>query len=98
MDDIGSSVRYGEAVKLTQSLMRDPTSWLHAAVASWDYPLSREGIAILDLLDLQNARTVPKRNQYKPSPRPWPTSTRTKLGGKKKRTARETLAILRPMG
>ncbi|UAJ78311.1 hypothetical protein IT072_02365 [Leifsonia sp. ZF2019] len=47
-----------------------PESPLHAAIHGWDYPLSREGMLLLDLLDLQGAKGS-KKNQWKPLPRPW---------------------------
>jgi len=43
---------------------------LHAAINGWEYPLSREGMLLLDLIDLQGAKSS-KKNQWKPLPRPW---------------------------
>lgn len=94
--DVGATVRYDEALQLMLTLLRDPTSWLAAAVAGWDHPWSYEAMLLADIHDLQHMSKV-KRGQFKAYPRPWP-ARKTKLGGKrqKRRTATEVLALLRP--
>lgn len=94
--DLGLSVRWDEALLLVQTLMRDPSSWLHAAVAGWEYPISRETVALMDLYDLQHASK--SKRKPRPIPRPWPDK-RQKLGGRARntrRTSTELRAILRP--
>lgn len=75
--------------------MRDTSSRLQAAVADWDYPVTREAIALMDLFDLQHSSK--SKRKPKPYPRPWPANKK-KYGGKKtvQRSAAQTLAILRP--
>lgn len=76
-------------------LRREPRSWLHAAIAGWQHPVSREWIALADLYDITAARGMKRR----PQPYPRPMTTRTKkIGGKRtvRRTLSDALAILRP--
>jgi len=81
---------------LIQVLLRNPESWVHAALAEWDHPVSREWTVLAQILDVIHASKV-KRNVFKPWPRPWPDS-KTKIGGKRKvsRSIADVLAILRP--
>lgn len=85
-----------ELVDLTAQLMLEPNSWLHAAAAGWEYPVSRDWIATTDLYDLQHASK--SRKKTRPYPRPWPDEKKNLIGGTKKvrRTAAEVMAILRP--
>lgn len=77
-------------------LVRDPRSYLHAAIAGWKHPVSFDWIVTADLYDLTNAKGAKRRP--KPYPRPWTDKATKKLGGKKNRARsnREVLAILRP--
>jgi hypothetical protein len=59
---------WGEAIRLAHLLARDTSSALGAALSSWQYPLSREGIALLDIFD-RYAEVHYKRTS--PYPRPW---------------------------
>jgi hypothetical protein len=81
---------------LVQMLMRNPESWLNAAVAEWEHPVTREWTVLAQILDVVHASKV-KRAAFKPWPRPWPDK-KTKIGGKKtvKRSITDVLAILRP--
>lgn len=81
---------------LVKMLLRNPESWLQAAVAEWDHPVSREWTLLAQILDVTHASKV-KRSVFKPWPRPWP-DTKTKIGGKKtvRRSITDVLAILRP--
>lgn len=66
---VGRAMTWGEAVRLTQVLAADPASAVCAALNEWDYPLSREAIALADLFDLQHIT----KSKRKPPPytRPW---------------------------
>jgi hypothetical protein len=81
---------------LVQMLLRNPQSWLHAAVAEWDHPVSREWTLLAQIHDITLGSKV-KRSVFKPWARPWPEK-KTKIGGKKtvRRSIADTLAILRP--
>jgi hypothetical protein len=50
----------GEALRLIDRLWSDPSSALAASAAGWDFPMSREAMASLDLYDLQVAMHTPK--------------------------------------
>jgi fermentation-respiration switch protein FrsA (DUF1100 family) len=82
-----------ELFALIRGLLGEPESRFHAASAKWDFPLSREGMFLLNLYDLTNARTVRRASDYKPTSRPW--------GSPKSGTAVsavDALALLRPEG
>ena len=68
---------WGEAVRLTRQLTADPSSAVCAALQEWDYPLSREALALMDLYD---AFTNANFKNPKPYPRPWPDPNRTVYG------------------
>lgn len=90
--EVGLSVRYDEAYALIVSLSSDSTSWFHAALADWDYPISREVMALMDLYDLQHQSKSKKK--VKPYPRPWGDGSKKKIGTSV--TAAEAVAMLRP--
>lgn len=80
--DIGESMTWGEALRHTKRLVTDPASALGAEMAGWDYPLTRDAMATMDLFDLthqvawlQGGKKGPKP---KPYPRPWPDKTKTR--------------------
>lgn len=88
-------VRADELFFLVRMLLKEPNSWLHAEVAGWGNPVSREWMATVDLYDMQLA--TKSRRKQKEYPRPWSSNT-VKIGGKKSaaRTPAEVMAILRP--
>ena len=92
LSDIGQSVRYDEAFLLVVSLSSDSSSWFHAAIAEWEYPISREVMALMDLYDLQHQSKSKKK--VKPYPRPWGDGSKKKIGTSV--TAVEAVALLRP--
>ena len=96
VNDIGVSVRYDEAGVLVMSLLKDPESWLHATIANWEYPVTREWVLFADLWDLQAQSKSKKR--IKPYPRPFSDTKR--YGGRAKngkvRSRQEIEQLLRP--
>lgn len=54
---------------LTVALLADPASRLHAVVSEWEYPLSREAMSHLSVIDVLLMRW--QGQKYKPWPRPW---------------------------
>jgi hypothetical protein len=83
-DAIGYEVSFLEAIYLTSILLRDTSSWLQAAVGGWDYPVTREWIAIThtyDLLALVNSDK--KKPKPKPYPTPYPNGDKNKIGSSK---------------
>lgn len=93
---IGFSVRFDEAALLVVSLLRDTSSWLHAKLAGWEYPISREWLLTADLYDLQHA----SKSKRKTKPYPRPFSRAKTYGGKHKngkiRSKADLMALLRP--
>jgi hypothetical protein len=55
-----------------------PESPLHAAIHGWKYPLSREGMLLLDLMDLTGRIHAGKK--WKPLKRPWKTPGGERFG------------------
>lgn len=62
---------YGEALRLAGVLARDPGSQVAAAVAGWEYPMTREAAIGADQYDLAHAVAAGGRSRPKPYPRPW---------------------------
>lgn len=60
---------WGEAWRLVQILLADPSSWVAAVTNDWDYPTTREDLTLRELYDLQH-RSKAKRTP-KALPRPW---------------------------
>lgn len=75
---------------LVKALLSDPRSRLQAVVAGWQYPLSRESMNTLDLMDLLLQRWS-EQGKYRPATRPWDA---VKPG--KKRSVEDAMRILRP--
>lgn len=71
---------WGEALRLTTALSTDPASHVAAALIEWDYPVSHEAIALMNLYDLQHhvawAQGGGKGAKPKPHHRPWPLEDR----------------------
>jgi hypothetical protein len=91
--EVGSSVRWDEAVHLARSLFKDPSSWVFAAVSGWDRPLHPLEPILSDTYDVTNQKFVKQR--VKPYPRHW--LGRNRLGGKSKgvRSSADVRRILR---
>jgi hypothetical protein len=65
---VGRSMTWGEASRLTMRLARDTSSEVGASLAGWQYPVSRQALAIFDLYD---ATANAHFKKPKPYPRPW---------------------------
>ena len=95
ISEIGSTLPWLEAIRLTAILLRDPTSWTQAAVNNWDYPVDRNWIVmshVYDLLAMVNSKKKPK-----PYPTPWPDPNVTKLKPKKAQSRSDVMKKLRRM-
>lgn len=90
-EDIGNGVTYKEAIMLVAALLRDTSSWLQAAHAEWDHPVSREWIVLSHVYDLLAA--VNSKNKPKPYPTPWPAEGVQKIG-RSKQSRLEVMAAL----
>lgn len=96
---------WGEALRLTQTLAADPTSRISTALAGWDYPLSRDAMALMDLYDLSHtiawARGGRKGKEPERYPRPWRTAEADgvqRLGNTEGRSRAEVVAYLNSLG
>lgn len=81
IEDIGETVSLREAALLVSVLLRDPSSWLQAAVNDWKFPVSTEWIVAAHTWDLLAA--VNSKNKPKPYPTPWPAEGQNKIGSSK---------------
>ena len=89
LSDLGDKVPWPEVVSLVSVLLSDPTSWLQAAKAKWQHPISYEwtlAASTYDLLAQVNSRRKPK-----PWPRPWGDPNKVRKGTKPRRDARAIL-------
>lgn len=75
LSTVGEAMSWGEAYRLVQVLNRDPSSAVSAAIGDWEYPVSRDALALMDLYDLQHM--AKSKRKPKPYPRPWGTGKRT---------------------
>lgn len=101
IDDMPDRMGWDEAGRLASLLCRDPSSALFAALAGWEYPMSREALLLADLFDLEHtAHADPKRGRPKPHPmRPVKqVGERTRVGNPGGRSDEEIVAILRRLG
>lgn len=89
------TVSWLEAVYLVSVLMRDPSSWLCAARAEWQFPVSREWTVLAHVYDL-TAR-INSKQKPKPYPTPWENGNKQKLGSKKPQNRDAVLNILERM-
>lgn len=83
-----------ELLPLVRMLHRDPSSWLFAAVNEWEFPASRELLALAELYDAYAQTHTRKGQKAKPYPRPF--ADVKKYGGRgknKRRTPAELEAI-----
>lgn len=91
---------YGEALRLVERLLRDPSSHVAASVGEWSHATTREAIVLMDLYDLTHhiawKQGGGKGSKPKPYPRPWPS--RTKRVTKPSLTQDEVFAALRDAG
>jgi hypothetical protein len=95
LDSVPDVVGWGEAIRLVKVLRADPSSMVAAAAEGWDYPLSRTEAILMDLYDLEYAKTGAKNR--KPYPRPYkPVEAQSKRGDSGGRSGAEILALLRP--
>lgn len=99
---IGTEVDWAEAVDLVGILRADPSSAIAAAIEGWDYPISREALAILDLYDLTMAansdpkKGPPKRHGGRPMK--IDDRNRQQIGKMGSRTREEVVAFVRGLG
>ena len=99
--DIGATITMFEVVRLVEILTNDPSSAIASALAGWDYPISREALALLDLYDLtMMANSDTKKGRPNPHPgRPYEVAgNRQRVGNTGGRTRAEIAAILNAHG
>ena len=93
---IGDAVTYREALLLLSVLMRDPSSWIRAAVNGWKFPVSREWTVLAHTYDLHSQVNAGKKNKPKPYPNPFPPKNATRTGNTSRPTA-EVIDLLARM-
>ena len=76
-------------------LMRDPSSWVQAAVNEWAYPVDRNWITLTQVYDL--LAVVNSKNKPKPYPVPWPKENTSKLGSKNAQKRSDVISKLDQM-
>lgn len=95
---IGREIGWGEAVRLVRILRADPASMIAAAIEGWDYPLPRGDAVLMDLFDLEFAKTGARGRKPHPG-RPWKQQGDvTKIGNAGGRSRAEVVEILNAHG
>lgn len=93
---------WGEALRLVNRLLLDPSSHVAAALSGWSFPATREALAAMDLFDLQvRTRWVDggkKGKQPSPYPRPWPDRVTKRAKPDASLTQEQIVAALRAAG
>lgn len=85
---------WAEAWFLTMELAGDPSSRVGARMADWSHPMSREGMAVMDLFDV-TVRVNSGKKSPQPYPRPWDPKV---MGAIKTLTQPQILAALTARG
>jgi hypothetical protein len=94
LDDIGTTLPWGEVLLLLNVLLRDPSSWLQTSVSKWHHPVTYEWATTAATYDL--LAQVHSKRKPKPYPRPWMTGANNKgRKGTLRKDAREILAKAR---
>lgn len=65
LDCVPAEIGWDEALDLVRVLRDDPSSQLAASIEGWDHPLSREGLILSDLMDVQGPKTFKKWRPYR---------------------------------
>lgn len=98
VDELPDVMGYDEAARLVRILRSDPSSALASSLEGWDFPVSREALALYDLFDLTvMANSDPKKPKPKPhGGRPFQSDRRDvkQLGKTDGRTREEVVSIL----
>jgi hypothetical protein len=93
---------WGEALRLVNRLVLDPSSHVAVALSGWSEPVSREALALMDLFDFQAmcrwADGGKKGPKPKPYPRPWPAQTKKRAKPDASLTQEEIVAALTAAG
>lgn len=91
---VGVTITLMEMARLLQIVRADPSSALAAAVEGWDHPVSREAAILMDLWDLEAAKSGIK--QPPTYPRVWKvTGPSEQYGDAAGRSPEEVKALLR---
>lgn len=68
---------------VVEMLLRDPTTWTHAAIAQWKHPITYEWAVLAATYDL-HAQVNSGKRKPKPYPRPWKSPNQVTKGTKRK--------------
>jgi hypothetical protein len=81
-----------EAARLARIIRADPSSAVASAIEGWDHPVSRETAVLMDLWDLEAAKSgMKKPPRYT---RPWKTDSNESRGKLDGRSREEVEALL----
>lgn len=99
LDCVPDVIGWDEALDLVRILRGDPSSQIASAIEGWDYPLSREGWQMADLIDVQGSSKAGKK--WKPYQRPIKARDgveKKRRGNAAGRSRAEVIEILRGFG
>lgn len=85
---------------LVSMFLRDTRSWVFAGVNRWDYPVSRDYLAVAAVHDAVWLTNIPSKDRHKFKPYPRPFVAGKRYGGDKsvRRSIADVRAIIRPEG
>lgn len=92
---------WGEALRLTEFLLSDPSSKVGSSAAGWSHSASREAMALWNFYDLVHQIAWSLRGKGprpKPHPRPWPDSGKRRATASAEVTQADIVAALRRAG
>lgn len=92
---VGRRMSWGEAYRLTQILVQDPSSHVAASLAGLEYPITRVDLVLRDLYDLTHAIAAGKK---RPKPYPRPEVKKKRVQPDKSVTQDQIVAALRMAG
>lgn len=92
--EVGETYTYKEAIYLTAALYTNPNSLLFTSINEWDFPVSREFLALADLYDLTFAVNSKKKVKY---PRPFKMKTDGQKIGNTTKSKSEVEKLLKKM-
>lgn len=78
LSDVPERMSWGEAWRVTHVLLGDPSSHAAAAVAGWEFPVTREWLVLADVVDVLLASNARKGRKPKPYPRPKPNGRKSR--------------------
>lgn len=100
LSEVGKSMTWGEALRLTKEILLDPSAHVTASVYDWSHPVPWPAMVAMDAYDLAHqvawGQSGGKGSRPKPYPRPWPDRVTKRFAPSVSQD--EVIAALRSVG